>query len=366
MIQEVKKLTILFIARATLYSSPGGDTVQIDSTAKYLRKLGVEVDIKLASEPVEYHLYDLIHFFNIIRPADILWPVKASQKPYVISTIYVDYSEYDSKYRKDFLGYISKVLSGDTIEYLKAVARMIKNGEKINSWSYLLKGHSNSIKYLIKNAKCLLPNSDSEYNRLYQTYRTSQKYIKIPNSIDVEKFHNNFNPNQERRLLISVARIEGRKNQLNLIRAIRDSNYELYIVGKPSPNSQKYYEQCVKEATPNVHFLGHLTQEQICAYYRQARVHILPSWFETTGLSSLEAAAMGCNIVITDKGDTREYFREYAFYCQPDNPQSIRKAIDLAYSTPFDEKIRNLILQEYTWEKTAAKTLEAYKKVLMR
>ncbi len=58
----------------------------------------------------------------------------------------------------------------------------------------------------------------------------------------------------------------------------------------------------------------------------------MPSWFETTGLSSLEAAAMGCNIVITRKGDAYEYFGDYAYYCDPESPDSIFKAIEKAAS----------------------------------
>ncbi|QHT68844.1 glycosyltransferase family 4 protein [Rhodocytophaga rosea] len=364
MARDLRTLKILFIARATLYSSPGGDTVQIDSTAKYLRKLNVHVDIKMANEQIKYSTYDLLHFFNIIRPADILWHVKASKKPYVISTIFVDYSEYDQYHRKDTLGYVSKFLPADLIEYAKVIARMIKNGEKINSWDYLLKGHKSSIQYLIKNAKCLLPNSTSEYNRLYAAYRTPQKYFVIPNAIDTERFYASDSETHERHNLLSVARIEGRKNQLNLIRAVRNSPYELYIVGKPSPNNLSYYEACLKETTSNIHFIGHLTQEQVSIYYQQAKVHILPSWFETTGLSTLEAAIMGCNIVITNKGDTQEYFGEHAYYCDPESPESIRQAIDAAYKAPSNEALRELILKNYIWEKTAQKTLEAYLSVL--
>ena len=48
---------------------------------------------------------------------------------------------------------------------------------------------------------------------------------------------------------------------------------------------------------------------------------------ETPGLSSLEAAAMGKNIVVTTKGDTYDYFEDYAFYCEPDDIESIKNAL---------------------------------------
>jgi glycosyltransferase involved in cell wall biosynthesis len=85
---------------------------------------------------------------------------------------------------------------------------------------------------------------------------------------------------------------------------------------------------------------------------------------ETPGLSSLEAAVMGCNIVATKKGDTYDYFEDYAFYCEPDNVESIKTAIDQAYHAPFNPQLKNKILSSYTWEKTAEETLKAYEKTL--
>ena len=69
-------MNILFISRATLYKVPGGDTIQIESTAKYLRKLNINVNIKLSNQKIDYSKYNLIHFFNIIRPSDIIYHVK--------------------------------------------------------------------------------------------------------------------------------------------------------------------------------------------------------------------------------------------------------------------------------------------------
>ncbi|MNL46427.1 hypothetical protein D3C87_1691360 [compost metagenome] len=90
----------------------------------------------------------------------------------------------------------------------------------------------------------------------------------------------------------------------------------------------------------------------------------MPSWFETTGLSSLEAAIMDCNIVVTRKGDTEEYFQDLAFYCEPDNVSSIKNAVIKAFNEPCRDSLKELILKEYVWEKTAEETLKAYNLVL--
>src|SRR5882757_3441561 len=106
-------MKILFISRATLYKVRGGDTSQILNTATALRESGIAVDIRLCDEAIDYKGYDLIHFFNITRPADILKHADKSGKPYVVTPIYVDYSEFDQGIRKGVTGFVLRHLPSD-------------------------------------------------------------------------------------------------------------------------------------------------------------------------------------------------------------------------------------------------------------
>lgn len=354
-------MKVAFLSRSTLFSSPGGDTVQLEQTAAGLERLGVKVDIRLAHEKLDYSEYNLLHFFNIIRPADILNHVKAARCPVVLSTILVDYSEYDQRFREGLVGWLSRNTNRDNVEFVKAIARRVRNGEPITSPSYVWRGHRNSIKYLLKQSACLLPNSHSEYRRLVRDYGIERPYRVIPNAIETSRFGKATIPPPEARSgLLAVGRIERYKNQLSLIRAIQSSDYKLTLVGKPGANHQDYFEQCKAEAGTNVTFVPHLPQEELVDWYLKARVHVVPSWFETTGLSNLEAGALGCQLVITDRGDTTEYFQKDAFYCEPDSVASIRAAIDKAYAAPAPKALRERILNEYTWDQAAKTTLAAY------
>ena len=355
------------LARATLYTSPGGDTVQITSTAQSLRALGVKVDIRLSNEEIKYSDYHLMHFFNIIRPDDILPHIKQSALPFVVSTIFVDYGEFEKRNRQGILKIINTLLSSDQMEYLKTVARFILNGDKINSLYYLLNGHSKSIKYVAKHVKMLLPNSDSEFQRFVKSYGGNSEYRKVPNAIDPDVFDDNVIANHDfKDHVLCVGRIEGRKNQLNLIKALAGTELKLTLIGKPSPNHMKYFTECKKLASENsnVQIIEHIDHEQLSSIYKAAKVHVLPSWFETTGLSSLEAGIMDCNIVVTDKGDTVEYFGDLAFYCDPDSVESIREAVVKAHKSVVKPDLKEKIIENYTWDKAAEETYIAYKKVL--
>jgi glycosyltransferase involved in cell wall biosynthesis len=164
--------------------------------------------------------------------------------------------------------------------------------------------------------------------------------------------------------VLCVGRIDGLKNQLNLLRAMRDLPIPLVLIGQPAPNHGKYFEMIKRECTPRTHLLGPIDHSKLPAYYRKAKVHALVSWMETTGLSSLEAGLCGCSLVITPEGDTREYFQDDAFYCQPGSVSSIRDAIVRAYAAPPNDRLKQRIRDNFTWEKAAASTLCAYRTAL--
>jgi glycosyltransferase involved in cell wall biosynthesis len=355
-------IRVAYIARATLYSSPGGDTKQVDMTASHARKLGVTVDVFLSDNKIPYDQYDLLHFFNVIRPADIIPHALGSGKPFVVSTIFLDYGEFEKKTRKGLPGLLGHIFSQDQMEYIKAIARWVRNGEKIRSPYYLFSGHYRSVRWVAKRARVLLPNSEHEYQRFVTRYRVEQKYLVVPNGIEKQIAERTvtINPKYENSV-VCVARIEERKNQLGVIRALNNTGYQVYIHGKPSPNNHHYYRQCLQEAADNIHFTEWLSEQELYEMYHSARVHILASYFETTGLSSLEAAVMGCNIVITDKGDTRDYFGSEAWYCDPDDPGSIRDAVESAYRAPFRQSLQSRIMAEFTWDKAAEATLQGYR-----
>jgi glycosyltransferase involved in cell wall biosynthesis len=354
-------MKVLFITRATLFTVYGGDTMQIVSTAKYLRKLGVEVDIKLANEKIDYSSYDLLHLFNIIRPADLLPHITKSKKPYVVSTIYVDYSDYQEYHSTGLVSMLRKVFSNDQLEYIKAMGRWLKNGEAVNSMSYLFRGHKRSVQRIAEGALCLLPNSESEYRRFVKDYAVMRPYRVIWNGVDPEIFpDNNEVINKDARLVVCVSRIEGKKNHLNLIKALNGTEFRLMIVGKPAPNHQKYYDECRRIAASNISFEDFIPQEKLIGLYCSGRVHVLPSWNETCGLSSLEAGYYRCNLVITDKGDTVDYFGNDAWYCDPADPASIYEAVKKASMAPISGVIHDKVKNLFNWEHAARQTLDAY------
>ena len=365
-------MKVLFQSRSNLYSAPGGDTTQIEKTKQYLEKLGVYVDISIELEP-NLDGYDFVHLFNLMDPQELYMQVKHAKKhgkKVALSTIYGLYTDYERQARGGFAQKMANILSPYTINYIKTFLRHLKEGRMNKGVYYMLfSGYYRLAKKVVENVDVFLPNSLSEMKRVEHEYKLQNyKYVVVPNAVDTKLFNrDNVKLDEKYEHLIkykdcilSVARIEGRKSTLNLIKAV-GNKYPLVLIGNETKNNPGFIKAVHESAGPNVHFIGAVPHDKLPIFYKLARVHALISWMETPGLSSLEAAAMETNIVITEKGDTRDYFEDYAFYCEPDNIISIANAIDKAYKTPFDKRLKTKIHTEYIWEETAKKTLEGYK-----
>jgi glycosyltransferase involved in cell wall biosynthesis len=357
-------MKIAFIVRSTLHTGAGGDTIQVEETACHLRKMRVEVDILKANEKINYASYQLLHFFNITRPADILVHVQRSKKPFVVSTILVNYALYDKQQRPGMAGKLFKLLPADGIEYVKTLYRCLLGKDRLMSISYLWKGQRHCIREILKKATAVLVQDKNEYTDLVRWYQVAPPFAIIHNGVNHGLFKTGNVVNREDDLVLCVARIEGLKNQYNLIKALNNTHYKLLLIGNAAPNQKKYYRECRKIAAANISFINYLPQQELIQYYAKAKVHILPSWFEVCGLSSLEAAAMGCRVVITGNGYAGSYFNDAAFYCDPSQPRSILQAVDKAVAAKSNGELQKKIIHNYTWQKTAADTLAVYKKYI--
>lgn len=356
-------MRVAFISRSTLYKVRGGDTIQIDQTAHYLRKLGVDVDVFVASAKIPYQRYDLLHFFNIIRPADHLAHISKTDRPYVVSPIYLDYSAFDRYGRMGLSKYFFWIAGKGHAEYFKNLIRFYKRQDQLLSREYLL-GHKRAMKKVLANAKVILPNSASENERLRKDLKLSPDFLVIPNGIDPELFSHIPDVSRDQEKVLCVAQIYGMKNQHRLIEACKSLNLNLSVIGKAPPNHKEYFRHCRQIANNKVEFHDFIPQEELLKHYAGAGIHALPSWFETTGLSSLEAGAMGCKLLVGKGGDTNDYFGGYASFCEADSVESITEALKDCLNMKPEQGLRKHILDNFTWDITARETFKAYQQVL--
>ena len=370
-------MKVLMQSRKNFFELRGGDTVQLEKTKMELEKLGVEVDFSLDFEP-DLSNYDLVHLSNVTRIQETYLHVKNAKKqgkPIVLSTIYWPMDEFERLGQVGIRKFINSHVKIDTEEKIKAIARYLKdknsrNEATRNLWKI---GYTKMQKYVVDNVDYFLPNSEMEMDEFCKSFGVEKdRYKVIPNAIDADiarkqdevEIPKEFE--KYRNAIICVGRIEPRKNQLSLVKALDKSNYKLILVGAVSDNQKSYFNEIkeIMDRNPNFYYISKIENSKLYQLYKVCKVSTLPSWLDTPGLVSLEAAAMGCNLAISSKGSTTEYFINMAEYCLPDDINGIRSAIDRAYAKPKNDKLKNRIFENYTWKIAGQKTLEAYKTIL--
>lgn len=357
-------MKILILIRKGYKSSPGGDAVHALKTAQYLRKAGIQVEVVESGENLNLYKFDLLHFFNLGRPYDLLPYLSRLRVPLVVSSLFVDYFEYDVRGRCWPIRDLLALMGRNGADYIKAFFKMALGQIPIRNQHYLKLGHRNSICKILENAQCLVATTGSELERIYK-YAGILPFCTeiVPLGIDPLFFSKDFSWHK-RKGIICAGRLEGFKNLHTLIKACENIGAELTISGRHGKNSALYAKYLQFLAGENVKFTGHLSPAELLNEYLKHRVHAQPSWFETTGLSSLEAAAAGCRVVITNRGDTAEVFGVYALYVDPANIYDISKNLMLALETPPAPDQRDFFYEKYNWESSVSKLTDIYQKVL--
>ena len=337
---------------------PGGHRVQIDQTAAHLTELGANVRVSFAADEQPGD-YDVIQGFGL--PPTALRDCRRNRVPVLLSPIYWSRDYTTGKYRTDNLRTTWTNRARLGLALLRGALRG-QASEKCEA----LNEHLISKRVIYEMADLLLPNSRAEGETVRRELGVTTPYHVVPNAVDESRFTPG-PAGAARNTILYSGRFEPHKNQLGLIRALKnESRWPVVLVGQPHPHHAAYYQQCQREAPAHFQILDGVPQEELVPLYRAARVHVLPSWFETTGLVSLEAALCGCNVVTTDRGYARDYFGDLAWYCDPASPTSIRAAVQAAWDAPVNPALRTHVLNHFTWKHTAQATLEAFHKVLAR
>ena len=85
---------------------------------------------------------------------------------------------------------------------------------------------------------------------------------------------------------------------------------------------------------------------------------------EAHPMASLEAAAAGANLVMSNLPYLRELFGDYAWYCNPRSVGSIRKAVLETWGAPRGCQCVSPPPRLVSWEEVARRLLAVYEGVL--
>jgi len=110
-----------------------------------------------------------------------------------------------------------------------------------------------------------------------------------------------------------------------------------------------------------------VAEEDLPALYNAAEVFVFPSMFEGFGLPVIEAMACGTPVICSNVTALPEVAGEAAVLIDPRSAQGIAGALERVMS---DERLRGELAEkglaragEFSWPRTAAQTLEIYRRL---
>ncbi len=176
-----------------------------------------------------------------------------------------------------------------------------------------------------------------------------------------------------KKYVLNVGTVEPRKNIPRLIEAfsvyIKESKLEdlvLVIAGKKDWG----YEKCRQKIEElgigeRIIFCDYVNDEELVILYNLAEAFIYPSFYEGFGLPVLEAMSCGVPVICSQISSLPEVAEYAGIYIDPSDIGSIKAALSDALKNKESLSARSLKQAgKFSWEKTAAETINVYKEVL--
>lgn len=311
------------------FHTPGGGEVQLMAYFKALNDLGIEVDLFSTWSP-NFLDYDIVHYFSCIAGSSHFCNfVKKIGIPLVVS---------------------SSLWVTDKTKHIYPV---------------------DEIRMQLSIADRIITNSNEENITLSKTLNLSfDKFSVVYNGVD-PIFFESANPEIFRSIfnirdsfVLNVGNIEPRKNQLNLVKAMKSFPMtKLVLIGHIRDDG--YAEEVFRIGGEQVKYVEYLDHGSLPlrSAYAGCDVFCLPSILETPGLAALEASCSNINnIAITWEGCAKEYFGEGAAYLDPNSVESISYAIYTANNNKF--KQRKSLESVKSWKEVTGDLIDVYKRVI--
>jgi glycosyltransferase involved in cell wall biosynthesis len=375
-------MRILLVNHGNADSWGGGDGVQIRETAKRLHKRGHDVQIINSDQP-SVREFDLVHIFNCrVHTSFVLQmqTCKAAGVPVVVSPIWVSIGRalWGSRGTMGVLQELTENTEDDThlklLQRRKLIVQLPDGNIDANGAGTLDLSWMEKVGELLNQADGLIPNSWLELKAVQTDLHWCGDCFEVAHYGVDPKIFLDADPMAFRQqtgiqgpFVIQGGRIEPAKNQAMLCWALRNRDIPLVLIGS-SKNWPGYADLCKKILGDRLIMIDHIPQNILASAFAAASVHVLPSWMETCGLVTLEAALTGTPVVGSSFGHELEYLQGDAWFADPTNPDSLANAVQEAWeagrysSRPL--RLQRRILENFNWEATVEQTEKLYRRVI--
>jgi glycosyltransferase involved in cell wall biosynthesis len=148
---------------------------------------------------------------------------------------------------------------------------------------------------------------------------------------------------------------------LDMAGRLAENGFRIAVVG--IPDSRIFRSGPANTEARNIHWLGRISDDELAALLRDSLCLAFPSLTEGFGLPALEAMAIGCPVVVSDRACLPEVCEDAALFAPPDDPEAwFDRFMQLAVSEPLRLRMTakgRARASAYSWRTTATRYLQA-------
>lgn len=217
---------------------------------------------------------------------------------------------------------------------------------------------------------CISQATKRDLRQYYNNDSNNIYVVPLAHSNIFQKLDADKNQPAERPFLLYVGARKYYKDFISLIKAYsawrRKKDVSLIVVGAPwSSHEERFLDEF--GIGDNIKLLTSIDDKELCLLYNKASALVHPSLYEGFGITLLEAMACGCPVIASRIPSSLEVAGENPVYFEPGDTDSLINACDTVINEGRDSmRTRGAIAYAslYSWDKTAAETLNIYRKVL--
>lgn len=203
-----------------------------------------------------------------------------------------------------------------------------------------------------------------ENHRIHVIYNGAKMFPEANTATDF------FNPSP---YILFVGNVKPHKNLKNAMAAfsqIKNEFPDLFfvIVGehKKLRTADTEISSAIAASESHIRFTGHIDDATLGRYYKNAALLLFPSYYEGFGLPILEAMYFGIPIAASKASSIPEIGTDAVVYFDPSNMEEMAEAIRQILQGRHSEKLGKypMMLNSFTWEKSAEAHAKLFKRVL--
>lgn len=207
----------------------------------------------------------------------------------------------------------------------------------------------------------------------------NEKVSQIPNGFNTGlfyernkyKFRKELDLSEQKSILVSVGSIKKEKGYTYLIKAIKKltkerKNLELFIIGG---GDQREIKKEIEKLNLSeyINLVGSRPHKEIPKWINAADLLIFPSLIESFGIVQIEALACGTPVVATKNPGSNQIIKseDIGLLAEKKDSEDLAAKINQALEKDWDnEKLKNYVEENYSWERVADQTIDVYNKMV--